>query len=326
MKTFIKYPGGKAKELDVINEHKPNNIQRYFEPFVGGGSVFFDIDIDDSYINDLSSDLILLYTLIQNKNAVFLDKLKKLNVIWKDLSTSNWNTIDFSFISNNAGIFSIFEKYKETEEKRKNSRAKKIMSQNTCEFDTEKIAITALKAAFYCTIRYIYNTEKNDNIIRAISYYFMREFCYSSMFRFSASGDFNVPYGGASYNNKNFDSKIELIENYDIANTTIYNEDFGRFLERFNFNETDFIFVDPPYDSEFCDYDGNCFDKTEQVRLAEQLSKLPAKIMIIIKNTDFIYDLYHDKGFKILSFDKRYSVNFYNRNSRDVEHLMITNY
>ena len=45
MKTFIKYPGGKAKELDVINEHKPNNIQRYFEPFVGGGSVFFDIDI-----------------------------------------------------------------------------------------------------------------------------------------------------------------------------------------------------------------------------------------------------------------------------------------
>ena len=76
---FTRNPrGGKAKELDVINEHKPNNIQRYFEPFVGGGSVFFDIDIDDSYINDLSSDLILLYTLIQNKNAVFLDKLKKL--------------------------------------------------------------------------------------------------------------------------------------------------------------------------------------------------------------------------------------------------------
>ena len=48
--------------------------------------------------------------------------------------------------------------------------------------------------------------------------------------------------------------------------------------------------------------------------------------MIVIKNTDFIEDLYLKLGFKIQAFDKKYSVNFMNRNVRDVEHLIITNY
>ena len=46
--------------------------------------------------------------------------------------------------------------------------------------------------------------------------------------------------------------------------------------------------------------------------------------MLVIKNTDFIYNLY--KKFNIKSFDKKYSVSLKNRNDRSVEHLIITNY
>jgi DNA adenine methylase len=48
--------------------------------------------------------------------------------------------------------------------------------------------------------------------------------------------------------------------------------------------------------------------------------------MMIIKNTDFIFDLYNKKGLNVKSFDKTYLVSFMNRNNKETEHLMITNY
>ena len=48
--------------------------------------------------------------------------------------------------------------------------------------------------------------------------------------------------------------------------------------------------------------------------------------MIIIKNTDFIYNLYAGNGLNIHSFDKTYLVSFMNRNDKNAEHLIITNY
>ncbi len=54
--------------------------------------------------------------------------------------------------------------------------------------------------------------------------------------------------------------------------------------------------------------------------------KTKANFMLIIKNTDFIFDLYNKKGIYIKSFDKKYVVSFKNRNEKDVTHLLITNY
>ena len=48
--------------------------------------------------------------------------------------------------------------------------------------------------------------------------------------------------------------------------------------------------------------------------------------MMIIKNTDFIFELYNNKGLNIQTFDKKYLVSFMNRNDKDVIHLLITNY
>ena len=67
-------------------------------------------------------------------------------------------------------------------------------------------------------------------------------------------------------------------------------------------------------------------DMRSKKRLCECLKRTPAKILLIIKNTDFIYELYKD-NFNITSFDKKkYMVSFMNRNDRKAEHLIITNY
>ena len=163
---------------------------------------------------------------------------------------------------------------------------------------------------------------------RAANFYFIREYCYGSMFRYNANGEFNIPYGGKSYNKKNMRAKIDHIFCDEVrelfANTELCCMDFGDFFRYIHLTERDFMFLDPPYDTDFSDYEGRAFTKKDQERLAAALRETPARFILVIKNTEFIRSLY-EKDFHILSFDKRYTYNVRSRNERCVEHLIITN-
>ena len=193
---------------------------------------------------------------------------------------------------------------------------------------------TALKSAFYMHFRHIYNNTKKykiNNAFKSAIFLFIRNFAYSGMFRYNSNGDFNVPYGGIGYNRKNFQKKVDYLKTKELKslldNTIIENEDFEKFFEKHKPTKDDFIFLDPPYDSEFSTYAKNEFTRKDQERLANYLiKKCKGKWMMIIKNTEFIYSLYDNKGLNIKSFDKTYLVSFMNRNDKNVEHLLITNY
>lgn len=194
---------------------------------------------------------------------------------------------------------------------------------------------TAFKSAFYMYIRDVYNTTnkhiQNNLILHTALFLFIRNFAYSGMFRYNAAGAFNVPYGGIGYNRKNFQKKIEYLQSdtlfAHLQSTVIENLDFEDFLQQHQPQQNDFIFLDPPYDSEFSTYANNVFAKKDQIRLANYLIKVcKAQWMLIIKNTDFIYNLYANQNLNINSFEKNYLVSFMNRNDKNVEHLLITNY
>ena len=323
MKPFIKYPGGKLKELSLVERFKPINIKRYFEPFVGGGSIYFNINISNSFINDKSKDLISLYNYVKNQDNEFFNYLNELNFLWKQLDTNNELNTN---IINKEKFVSYTNKSLALKSKRiqcLENEGNKISNE-----DKENIKLTARKTAFYMCIRDIYNDQKENKQLHTACFYFIREYCYSSMFRFSKNGNFNVPYGGQSYNLKYMTSKIKQMQSNEIIlylkNTIIYNLDFEEFLNLFILDNNDFIFLDPPYDSEFSTYDNNAFDKNEQIRLNKFLTNTKAKWMLIIKKTDFIDDLYNK--FNIYEYDKNYLVSFKNRNNKDVKHLLITNY
>jgi DNA adenine methylase len=123
-------------------------------------------------------------------------------------------------------------------------------------------------------------------------------------------------------------NKIENMFNEEIRhvfqNTKIYCLDFADFFKQVQVTENDFIFLDPPYDTDFSDYENRQFTKDDQIRLANELKKIKAKFILVIKNTDFIRNLY-ENNFNIISFDNTYTYNVRGRNTRDVEHLIITN-
>ncbi|MBQ1415287.1 MAG: DNA adenine methylase [Lachnospiraceae bacterium] len=158
------------------------------------------------------------------------------------------------------------------------------------------------------------------------------------MFRYNAHHEFNVPYGGISYNHKSLGGKIAAMRAPELAaklaKTGLGREDFAAFLDRHAPGPKDFVFVDPPYDTTFSSYDGSAFGKEDQKRLADWLcEKCGSRFLLIIKNTEYIRSLYPQgrptKGgepLRLYQFDKKYYVSFMARNDRKSEHLMIANY
>ncbi len=201
--------------------------------------------------------------------------------------------------------------------------------------DLYKNIETAFRSGFYMHFRDVMNYNGSKYKIslpkKIANYYFIREFCYGSMFRFNKDGHFNIPYGGIGYNKKDFRGKVDHIFSKEVKklfkNTTIKNQDFEQIFRENNFTERDFIFLDPPYDTDFSDYEKKPFEKSDQERLTNCLYKTKAKFILIIKKTPFIYSLYNNKkGIKIDSFEKTYLYNVKGRNDRDVEHLVIYNF
>ncbi len=82
---FVKWAGGKRQLLPQIKERMPEKYNHYYEPFVGGGAVIFELLPANALINDINKALINVYKQIRNIPEVFLKLVKKLDKeMWED--------------------------------------------------------------------------------------------------------------------------------------------------------------------------------------------------------------------------------------------------
>ena len=164
----------------------------------------------------------------------------------------------------------------------------------------------------------------NDKLDSAKRFYYQRKTCFRGMLRYNKNGKFNIPFGRyKTINYKDLKNKdYELLLN----KTQILNKDFNYIFENYN-DENNFMFLDPPYDSEFTDY-GYCqFGKKEQEELAILFKNTKIKCLMIIGKTKFIQDLYKD--YIIDEYDKKYKFKLYDNrigNEINIKHLIIKNF
>ena len=368
-KPLIKWPGGKASELEQFMHLIPQ-FDRYIEPFFGGGALFFELAPKRALINDVSESLMDFYILLRDRDEALYQYL-----LSYDNSFQNIQTVAMQHYEDLYQLF--FEQINLETDKDKLGEAvhgliylmaddiaagftKRLVPDLDLFFDTlvyymtdkilrlaanykkapmsqedvEDNLITGLTSGYYMYFRNVYNDlqlnrgARESMSYRCANFYFIREYCYGSMFRYNSKGEFNIPYGGISYNKKNFRQKVDYLFSQEISDvfekTSVYCQDFESFLERIAPGENDFMFLDPPYDTEFSDYEGKAFTKKDHERLAAVLVQTKAKFLLVIKNTEFIYNLYRE-GFHILRFQNHYLYNVKSRNDREAEHLIITN-
>lgn len=84
-KPFVKWLGGKTKLLPQLAALQPKDYQKYYEPFVGGGALFFSIEPPQAVINDLNPHLINLYVQVRDNLDKMLFKLGELIDIYTEL-------------------------------------------------------------------------------------------------------------------------------------------------------------------------------------------------------------------------------------------------
>lgn len=63
---IVKWAGGKRQILQELTGRMPIEYNRYYEPFVGGGAMFFELAPDNAYISDINSELINLYKVVKS--------------------------------------------------------------------------------------------------------------------------------------------------------------------------------------------------------------------------------------------------------------------
>jgi len=164
----------------------------------------------------------------------------------------------------------------------------------------------------------------NSPLDNAKRFYYLRKTCFRGMLRYNKQGKFNIPFG--RYDKINYSDLLNPAYHELLGTTEIFKAGFEYIFENYN-DPANFMFLDPPYDSEFTDY-GYCqFGKEEQKKLAAYFKSTKIRCMMIIGKTDFIVDLYKD--YIVDSYKKNYKFKLYaGRIGSEIntEHLIIKNY
>lgn len=75
----LKWVGGKRQLLAELKKRMPKRITPYYEPFVGGGALFFDRQPTKAFLNDSNDELINVYQQIRDNVETLIEELKKMH-------------------------------------------------------------------------------------------------------------------------------------------------------------------------------------------------------------------------------------------------------
>lgn len=154
MKPILKYRGGKSAEIKYFKDYIPK-FDTYYEPFLGGGAVYFYLEPSRAVLNDVNERLTNFYKDLQAEFELTHDQLSKLGLEYKK----------------NRELFDL-EKAKHPD--------KRVEDKN------EDI---------YYKMRDIFNGKISSDLTYATVYFYINKTAYSGMIRYNSDGDFNVPYG-----------------------------------------------------------------------------------------------------------------------------------
>ena len=74
---FVKWAGGKRQLISQMEEYLPQSYNKYIEPFIGGGALFFHIKPKTAVLIDINEELINCYNVIKNNVSELIGSLKK---------------------------------------------------------------------------------------------------------------------------------------------------------------------------------------------------------------------------------------------------------
>jgi DNA adenine methylase len=297
MKPIIKWVGGKTQIIDELYKYFPKKINNYYEPFIGGGSVFLklleklenkEIELSgEIYLSDLNKKLINLYNTIKNNKNEFIKKLKELK--------KNYVNAPIVIHEKRTKFLVLSEEEQISDEKKKSKSIKYYIKKN----DKIEDIIKQGKRVVYYYYRDLFNKTDND-ILSASLFIFLNKTCWRGVYRIGPNG-FNVPYG----NNKNVgifeEEHINKLSNLFNKYKIIFQCKSFENVDMTKLNGKDFFYFDPPYypldKKSFVAYQKEGFGikcNESLLNLCNNLNKNNIHFVLSNSNTEYINKNYNE--------------------------------
>ena len=333
-KPVIKYLGGKTQILNEIYSHFPKTINNYYEPFIGGGSVFLkllsklenaEIKLEGKiYLSDTNIQLINLYDTIKNELDQLLDKLFELKKNYNSAETITYKTRTKFKIMTDEQIQMDQKKYK----KRKKNTTRKTSIHYIRRDDNINNIIKQGKIALYYYYRYLFNHTTNV-IEQSALFIFLNKTCFRGVYRIGPNG-FNVPYGNNKnvqvYNPQHLKDLNLLFNKYNLIFESKSFEDID--LDKLQSN--DVFYLDPPYypinKTSFTKYQQKGFGDTSNKKLLKFCETINTKnIKFIHSNSYCEYILKNYSIFNIQPINCKRKIKSKKPNSKQLEVIIYNN-
>ena len=266
MHPFVKWVGGKSKYIQHILPYLPNTFDRYYEPFIGGGALFFHLQPNKAYISDVNIELINCYQTIR---------------------------------SDVYGLMKELDKYKETNREEQyyvfRSEYNKLKKEHQYSYDDVVSQEGASEGASEGTGE----EGKGICVRKAGLFIFLNKTSFRGIYRENKSGEMNVPYGNYKSPTLYESSNLLNIHKYLSSNDIMIQV---HSYDKIRPTTNDFVYFDPPYDQEkSSDFVSYTKDKFRQEDLYKFITELNCGFVLSNSPTTYIKNLYKDYGQKELS-------------------------
>ncbi len=296
LRSPLFYVGDKYKLMDEISSYFPVSIDKFVEPFVGGGSVFMNTVAKKFYLNDINSYIIGLHKYLckeANRENAFFDDLES---IIKEYGLS-YSCKDDCIPT------ALKRRYRKTYFAKYNKDA-------------------------YEQMRSDFNESSKDNMSLL---YLLLIYGFNRMLRFNKSGDFNLPVGNVDFNSNVVSALEKYFQEVKYKKPKWYNLDYKVFLKTLKLSENDFIYLDPPYLIASSEYNKlwNERDEKELLQLLDGLNE--RNIRFAVSNVTHYKDRQNDifikwsQKYNTHSIKSNY-ISFHDNSIKQLNEVLITNY
>lgn len=290
------YVGDKYKLMGQLIHLFPKEINNYFEPFVGGGTVFLNVKANKYFLNDIDKNLIKIHDFLisSSKNPKkFFNDVEKV-------------------IYNNKLSFSYKEDIIPT------SLKKEFVKTYFAKFNKEN----------YQKLRSFYNEKGNNN---PLILYVLLIYGFNRMLRFNKNGQFNLPVGNVDFNKNvvfSLNEYFNFVQKKEILTTSL---DFEKFFSKIECKKNDFVYIDPPYLIASSEYN-KLWNENSESKLLKIIDNLNNKRVNFALSNVTHYN--GRRNVILINWMKKYKthevksnyINYHNNTKKNIKEILITNY
>jgi DNA adenine methylase len=296
LRSPLFYVGDKYRLMKQLIDIFPKDIDNFYEPFVGGGTVFLNVKAKKYYLNDIDKHLINIHKILIDSSSSPDDFFKKVEKIIYTYSLSRSYLEDI--------IPDLLKK------------------------ENKKTYFARYNKEGYEKLREcVNNNKKNDPLIL----YILLIYGFNRMLRFNGGGRFNLPVGNVDFNKNVVNALNNYFEFVNSKKIVFSSKDFRDFFSKYNLSKKDFVYLDPPYLITASEYN-KFWDKKSECSLLNLIDDLnKSGVRFAFSNVTHYKGSSNDlliewlKKYNVHKIESNY-ISYHNNGKKEINEVLITNY